>query len=154
MSRNANARERVSYKSNGLCFYCGDVESHLEHKTPLGRGGSRYDENLVVACARCNNEKLFGNGQNDNMNLKEFRQLRQRQLKTSRHIFYGEIYNYLFDPRRGISRLCKFCDQQATVVAYINLLIEDNKPCDFFGACVSCAENRSLNIFEHGYSLP
>jgi len=45
-----------------LCFYCSTplpLESviHLEHKTPLSRGGSNGPENLALACAPCNLSK-------------------------------------------------------------------------------------------------
>lgn len=43
------------------CHYCGkliDGESpHLEHKTPISRGGSNHRTNLAIACASCNLKK-------------------------------------------------------------------------------------------------
>jgi len=43
------------------CYLCfdtiGDNISHLEHKTPLTRGGTNLKDNLDVACASCNCSK-------------------------------------------------------------------------------------------------
>lgn len=52
-------RERILNKTNGRCFYCGEVgaEMHLDHMKPKSRGGSNEDENLVAACAACNIQK-------------------------------------------------------------------------------------------------
>lgn len=38
------------------CWYCGDVitQYHVDHKTPLSRGGSNAPENLCLACKSCN----------------------------------------------------------------------------------------------------
>ncbi len=45
---------------NDECFYCGKAlhgGGHLDHMTPLMRGGSNWPENLVVACVKCNLDK-------------------------------------------------------------------------------------------------
>jgi 5-methylcytosine-specific restriction endonuclease McrA len=36
------------------CAYCGSPPEHLEHCTPLCRGGWNVADNCVAACARCN----------------------------------------------------------------------------------------------------
>jgi len=43
----------------GLCFYCGVAleRYHVEHKTPLSRGGSNAPDNIVCACPACNLRK-------------------------------------------------------------------------------------------------
>lgn len=46
------------------CFYCERVipfsESTIDHKFPVGRGGSLLDvNNMVTACAWCNKDKGF-----------------------------------------------------------------------------------------------
>ena len=42
------------------CFYCGvDLEDgyHVEHMTPLSRGGADSIDNIVIACETCNKRK-------------------------------------------------------------------------------------------------
>lgn len=43
------------------CIYCisvlDEVQAHLDHRTPLSRGGTNEPENLQLLCARCNSEK-------------------------------------------------------------------------------------------------
>lgn len=49
------------------CFYCGVTmvfghndsprSAHLEHKTPLSRGGTHSEDNCVLACRSCNLSK-------------------------------------------------------------------------------------------------
>lgn len=43
----------------GRCFYCYRplVRYHIEHKTPIARGGTNWPHNLVCACSSCNLEK-------------------------------------------------------------------------------------------------
>lgn len=45
----------------GECIYCtsklDEAKSHLDHRTPLARGGTNSQENLQLLCARCNAEK-------------------------------------------------------------------------------------------------
>ena len=40
------------------CRYCGarapEVRLHVDHVTPVSRGGTNDDDNLVAACADCN----------------------------------------------------------------------------------------------------
>jgi 5-methylcytosine-specific restriction endonuclease McrA len=40
------------------CQYCGrsapEVELHVDHRTPVSRGGSDVVENLTTACVECN----------------------------------------------------------------------------------------------------
>ena len=51
----------VKTADNLLCAYCGrDLgkgERHVDHATPLVRGGAHAVENLVISCARCNQTK-------------------------------------------------------------------------------------------------
>jgi hypothetical protein len=43
------------------CVYCGkrppEIELHIDHKIPVGLGGSNEDANLVAACRACNTGK-------------------------------------------------------------------------------------------------
>lgn len=48
------------YERDGrVCLYCGDTSGpfHIDHKTPLSRGGKNTKDNLTVACADCNLKK-------------------------------------------------------------------------------------------------
>lgn len=48
---------------DGRCWYCNRLLAdchgtpHVEHQTPLSRGGADAFHNLVMACARCNTDK-------------------------------------------------------------------------------------------------
>ncbi len=51
---------RILTQQNHRCFYCqADISKkcHVEHKTPLSRGGSNGPENIVCSCASCNFKK-------------------------------------------------------------------------------------------------
>lgn len=51
--------EKILRRQKGRCAYCDDVLSayHVDHKTPLSRGGSNGPENLTAACPPCNLRK-------------------------------------------------------------------------------------------------
>jgi 5-methylcytosine-specific restriction endonuclease McrA len=73
IERNRRARERgnggthiaadvqAQYeRQKGKCFYRGErlgSDYHVDHVIPLALGGSNGPENLVIACARCNQTK-------------------------------------------------------------------------------------------------
>ncbi|MGG3707357.1 HNH endonuclease [Heyndrickxia coagulans] len=55
---------RLLYAAHdGKCIYCGITEDeagcrhHIDHVTPLSRGGTNHISNLVLACASCNAAK-------------------------------------------------------------------------------------------------
>ncbi|WP_053603307.1 HNH endonuclease [Bacillus gobiensis] len=55
---------RTIYNAHdGKCIYCGATEEetgkshHMDHITPLSRGGTNHISNLVIACASCNISK-------------------------------------------------------------------------------------------------
>lgn len=58
----ASIRADVFAASQGVCFYCssplargpGPSQFHVDHKTPLARGGSSLPANLVASCRSCN----------------------------------------------------------------------------------------------------
>jgi 5-methylcytosine-specific restriction endonuclease McrA len=50
------AKEILEIMSNP-CAYCGKASEHLEHCTPLSRGGWNTPDNCAAACARCNRAK-------------------------------------------------------------------------------------------------
>lgn len=41
----------------GLCVYCDAEYAHLDHVEPVARGGADDIDNIVPACARCNQRK-------------------------------------------------------------------------------------------------
>lgn len=53
------ARRRFQ-QQRGLCFYCCEplgAETTKDHFYPLGRGGNRSWQNIVLACRCCNQAK-------------------------------------------------------------------------------------------------
>jgi 5-methylcytosine-specific restriction endonuclease McrA len=48
-------------KQHGLCVYCEvdltTVQTHLDHRIPVARGGANADANMQLLCARCNRSK-------------------------------------------------------------------------------------------------
>lgn len=57
-----NRLKKVKLQQQGAeCIYCtsklDELKSHLDHRTPLARGGTNSPENLQLLCARCNSEK-------------------------------------------------------------------------------------------------
>ena len=45
------------YPDAARCVYCGSPAQQMDHVNPKSRGGSSDDDNLVPACAECNNAK-------------------------------------------------------------------------------------------------
>jgi 5-methylcytosine-specific restriction enzyme A len=47
----------------GICYYCGrkfsPAELTMDHRIPLGRGGTSDKINIVAACKECNNKKKY-----------------------------------------------------------------------------------------------
>lgn len=64
-SAQAMIREHIiaEYSEVGeiTCYYCSVIlqpeEVHIEHKTPVARGGTNKRKNLALSCARCNLSK-------------------------------------------------------------------------------------------------
>lgn len=52
-------KEILFKQQQGICFYCkASLEkSHLEHKTPISRGGLHDRNNLCLSCPPCNLKK-------------------------------------------------------------------------------------------------
>lgn len=50
-----------TYKENPNCYYCKfslkDIDVHIDHKTPISRGGTHKNDNLVLSCEDCNRLK-------------------------------------------------------------------------------------------------
>lgn len=61
-SRSKMEKEDFYHKANGKCYYCKKFipspnEMILDHKIPISRYGSDEDENIAVACKRCDHIK-------------------------------------------------------------------------------------------------
>lgn len=54
----AGLRRQVLAEGDFWCVYCDFIGSEVDHVIPVSRGGSDARTNLVVACWRCNREKL------------------------------------------------------------------------------------------------
>ena len=56
-----NQRKEIYKKTNGHCYLCGDFVDfnafEVEHKIPLGKGGTNDFENLFPSCHCCNTIK-------------------------------------------------------------------------------------------------
>lgn len=50
-------RERIIRLNAGLCWYCGEPATTVDHVIPRSRGGSDDDSNLLPACGPCNEGK-------------------------------------------------------------------------------------------------
>jgi len=50
-------RVRVLRRDANTCFYCGDSASHADHVIAKAMGGGDELDNLVAACASCNQRK-------------------------------------------------------------------------------------------------
>jgi 5-methylcytosine-specific restriction endonuclease McrA len=51
------SRSDVFARWGGQCCYCNAPAEHLDHVTPLSRGGRDVLSNVVPACADCNLSK-------------------------------------------------------------------------------------------------
>lgn len=54
--------EFVMKRDKGVCRYCGDEASEIDHITPWAKGGDHDEDNLVACCRKCNSmarNKLF-----------------------------------------------------------------------------------------------
>lgn len=56
-ARVALNRKNLSLRDRGLCAYCGKKGSTIDHVHPRSRGGLHRWENVVLACAPCNQKK-------------------------------------------------------------------------------------------------
>ncbi|WP_076149511.1 HNH endonuclease [Ligilactobacillus murinus] len=56
-------RKRIFERCEGRCAYCakglelGTFDACIDHVKPLAKGGNNEDENLVMACRKCNASK-------------------------------------------------------------------------------------------------
>jgi 5-methylcytosine-specific restriction endonuclease McrA len=50
-------RQEILKRDDFRCLYCGSAATHIDHVTPLDKGGTDEPDNLVSACAACNLRK-------------------------------------------------------------------------------------------------
>jgi 5-methylcytosine-specific restriction endonuclease McrA len=50
------ARARVLRRSS-TCHYCGKPATETDHVTPVAKGGTDHEANLVACCSECNQAK-------------------------------------------------------------------------------------------------
>jgi HNH endonuclease len=53
--------QKIYKQQSGKCYYCKTKlsnEYHIEHKTPLVRGGTNWPNNLCCSCSKCNKSKF------------------------------------------------------------------------------------------------
>jgi 5-methylcytosine-specific restriction endonuclease McrA len=50
-------RRAVLNRDQHTCAYCGKEATQVDHVVPVSAGGSQDMDNLVAACAPCNNAK-------------------------------------------------------------------------------------------------
>lgn len=55
------AKLRLMERDGHKCHYCGRTDGPfwLDHVFPVSRGGDHGDDNLVLACPRCNMRKFW-----------------------------------------------------------------------------------------------
>lgn len=75
-------------QSSDKCYYCGcklsNSQKTIDHKFPISRGGKTSEDNLVVSCIECNQDK-------DNMTeeeFDEFNKIIQKEINESISIKY------------------------------------------------------------------
>jgi hypothetical protein len=72
---------KVKQENPRICYYCNksipekDVAT-IDHKDPVSKGGLTVEENLVIACYKCNQEK-------DNMTVEEYQIYKQKQQEIN-----------------------------------------------------------------------
>lgn len=80
-------RKKILSKTGGRCFYCGVDEFdriHIDHATPISRGGSDALSNLLPACVDCNFEKRA-------RTVEEYRHFLEASIGEPCHVlFFGE----------------------------------------------------------------
>ncbi|MFJ4960963.1 HNH endonuclease [Streptomyces sp. NPDC088729] len=50
-------RAEIFARWGGTCAYCDAPAEHLDHITPISRGGRDVESNVIPACVPCNHGK-------------------------------------------------------------------------------------------------
>ncbi|MBF0784043.1 hypothetical protein E4T80_00925 [Muribacter muris] len=77
----------IKRKLNNQCRFCGvdlDNSLHIEHLTPVSRGGSSNKNNLTLSCYKCNMEKT-------NKTLDEYLEWRKERNLFIREVLFEEF---------------------------------------------------------------
>lgn len=77
---------QIRKKLDDRCRFCGislNNGGHIEHLTPISRGGTSNKNNLTLSCYKCNMEKT-------NKTLDEYIHWRQERELVIRNISYSE----------------------------------------------------------------
>jgi hypothetical protein len=89
-------RERVAKEARHRCGYCLRTEElmgmpmTLDHITPEAAGGPSSEENLWLACRRCNEFKGTQTHARDPLTGRQVRLFNPRQQKWSEHFAWSE----------------------------------------------------------------
>jgi 5-methylcytosine-specific restriction endonuclease McrA len=94
--RRARKRLLKNEEATSRCYYCKCLITPetltVDHKIPASRGGKHHDDNLVVACIKCNHEK-------DNLTDAEFAPISDRKAADRHaHGWYQLQQNFISSP--------------------------------------------------------
>lgn len=70
-------RSKVKERDKHICQYCLRKAGTMDHIIPESKGGLWTEDNLVVACADCNNRK-------DNLSVEAFADRHRKYLLTKK----------------------------------------------------------------------
>ena len=77
----------------GRCGYCGaGAPLHADHRTPLARGGTNFIENVIPACASCNQRKAT-------LTEEQFRARLQREARIEESVVPGYLWSIGAEPQ-------------------------------------------------------
>ena len=90
-------RQEILKRDDFRCLYCGSAATHIDHVTPLDKGGSDEPNNLASSCATCNLRKAT-------QDAKQFieRQSAKKYLKSNflKHESTPPTPSLSFSPRK------------------------------------------------------
>ena len=98
-------RFRVLYRDNFRCQYCGatanEARLEVDHITPLAKGGSNDESNLITACSICNNGKSA-----NELSKQEFEGIYLKRLQREILAYMDDYIDaqYLFTPLNDMYR--------------------------------------------------
>lgn len=115
-------------KSNTKCYYCGctvaESKRTVDHKTPVSRGGLTKQDNLVMSCQKCNNEKDFLTEEEYKEYLRNAnREIEKRNSITHLTVLLNTYKSILDDINKNKNKL-KMINNEITE---IELIIKDSR---------------------------